>query len=165
MLQETWDIIASHRSDIDALSEGPTYTKAFSNWIKTGESSTLREAKSGIVAIQVLIIIQVVQYFQYLELTGISHAECIKALREAGGIQGYCAGLLPAIAIGCAGDESEVVQNTKAALRVALAIGAYQQLGDNESIPGATTIVLRLSTPGEGDEIVGYFPGVSALSY
>lgn len=164
MLQETWDIFASHRSDIAALSEGPRYTRAFSDWIKTGESSTLREAKSGIVAMQSLVIIQVVQYFQYLELTGISHAECIKALRKTGGIQGYCAGLLPALAIGCARFESEVVQNAKAALRVALAIGAYQQLGDDESIPGATTIILRLSTPGEGDEIVGQFPGVSTLS-
>lgn len=164
MLRETWDIVASHRSEIAALSEGPSYTKAFSDWIKTGESSTLREAKSGIVAMQSLTIIQVVQYFQYLELNGISHAEFIEALKKAGGIQGYCAGLLPALAIGCARDESEVVQNTKAALRVALAIGAYQQLGDDESIPGATTIVLRLSAPGEGDEIVSYFPGVSTLS-
>lgn len=163
-LQGIWDTIASHRIDIAALSEGPRYIKALSDWIEHGESSTLREAKSGIVAIQTLVIIQVVQYFQYLELSGMSHAEFIDALRNGGGgIQGNCAGLLPAIAIGCAKDEGEVVQNALAALRVGLAIGAYQQLGDDESIPGATTIVLRLSTPGEGDEIVGRFPGVSSL--
>lgn len=162
-LQGIWDTIASHRVDIAALSEGPRYIKALSEWIEHGESSILREAKSGIVAIQTLVIIQVVQYFQYLELSGRSHAEFIDALRKGGGIQGNCAGLLPAIAIGCAKDEGEVVQNALAALCVGLAIGAYQQLGDDESIPGATTIVLRLSTPGEGDEIVGRFPGVSNL--
>jgi hypothetical protein len=45
-------------------------------------------------------------------------------------------------------------------MRIALGIGAYGELGDDENIPGPTTIVLRLKRPGQGEELVKKFPGV-----
>ena len=116
---------------------------------------------SGILTLPMLVVIQICQYFQYLELHGISHAQFLAQLRAGGGVQGYCGGLLPAIAIACSRDEAEVVENAAKAARIALAIGAYGELGDDESVPGATTIVVRLKRPGQGEEIIEKFPGVS----
>ncbi len=91
-----------------------------------------------------------------------SHSQFMAQLRAGGGLQGYCGGLLPAIAIACSEDENEVAENAAIAARIALAIGAYGELGDDESVPGATTIVVRTKRVGQGDELINRFPGVSS---
>ena len=91
-----------------------------------------------------------------------SHSQFMAQLRAGGGIQGYCGGLLPAIAIASSQNEQEVVENAAIAARIALAIGAYGELGDDESVPGATTIVVRTKRVGQGDELIEKFPGVSS---
>ena len=160
-LHDVWTILAEQRQDIADLGQGPRYLQNMSEWLKTGKSAPIAYSMSGILTLPMLVIIQICQYFQYLELHGITHAQFLAQLRAGGGVQGYCGGLLPAIAIACSRDEAEVVENAAKAARIALAIGAYGELGDDESVPGATTIVVRLKRPGQGEEIIGRFPGVS----
>ena len=105
---------------------------------------------SGILSFPLLMIIQVGQYLKYLELHGIKHAEFIAQLRKGGGVQGYCGGLPPAIAIACSKNEKEVLENATIAMRIELAIGAYGELGDDETVPGATTIVVRTKRASTG---------------
>lgn len=164
-LESTWDAITDvgRQCSIVTLNQGSSRIKALSNWIKCGDSTALTKIQSGIIALPFLTIIQIVQYVQYLRHIRVSHAEFLDSLRRAGGLQGYCAGLLAAFSIACAQDESEVIQNAATALRVGLMIGAYQELGDSGGILGSTTMVLRLDHPGQGDEIVEQFPGVSDL--
>ena len=161
-LQDTWSVFANERADIAALGQGPRYMQHLADWITTGKSSSVANSMSGIISLPLLIIIQMGQYFQYLELHGVMHAEFMARLRKGGGVQGYCGGLPPAIAIGCSKDEADVVKNASIAMRIALGIGAYGELGDDETIPGATTVVVRLKRVGQGEELVGKFPGVSS---
>ncbi|KAK0713556.1 putative polyketide synthase [Lasiosphaeria miniovina] len=122
---------------------------------------------SGILALPLLTIIQVVQYFQYLGWRGIGHAQFLREIKAAGGgAQGFCGGLLPAMAVAASRDEAEVVGNAARALRIALGIGAYGELGDDENEPGPTTVVLRAKYEGQAGEIVARFPGahVSAIT-
>lgn len=93
-------------------------------------------------------------------MSSISHSQFLAKLRAGGGLHGYCGGLLPAIAIACSKDEAAVVENAAIAMRIALAIGAYGELGDDEAVPGATTIVCRLKQAGQGEELAARFPGV-----
>ncbi|KAH6639121.1 hypothetical protein C7974DRAFT_449039 [Boeremia exigua] len=164
-LSETWDVLAARKQDIAALHQGPQYLRALDRWVETGESGPVANAMSGILSLPLLVVIQTCQYFQYLQLTGLSHAEFLRGL-EVGGAQGYCGGLLPAIAVACAKDEEEVVRMAGIAMRIALAVGAYGELGDDENLPGPTTIVLRLRYEGQGDDIARRFPGsyVSAIT-
>ncbi|KAJ8129801.1 hypothetical protein O1611_g3828 [Lasiodiplodia mahajangana] len=164
---KTWDIVARQGGrEISDLSQGLWCIQALSTWINRGDSRELLESKSGITGLPLLVLIQITQYLQYLELASTSHAELLGSIGKAGGIQGYCAGLLPACAIACSGDEDELIRIAGTAFNVALAIGIYQEIGYDETIPGATTIILRLSRPGEGDEIVAQFPGcyISAVT-
>ena len=46
-------------------------------------------------------------------------------------------------------------------MRLALGIGAYGELGDQQDVPGPTTIVVRLKSPNQGEELIKQFPGVS----
>ena len=105
------------------------------------------------------------QYFQYLDIHGVKHSDFLAHVRRGGGIQGYCGGLPPAIAIACSKDEAELVKNVAVTMRVVLGVGAYGELGDDESVPGATTIVVRTKRVGQGDELIEKFPGVSVFNY
>lgn len=161
-LKDVWTILANEREDIADLGQGLRYMQNLSEWITTGRSSQIANCMSGILSLPLLVVIQICQYFQYLELHGMSHSQFMAQLRAGGGIQGYCGGLLSAIAIACSKNEAEVVENATIATRIALAIGAYGELGDDESMPGATTIVVRTKRVGQGDELIDKFPGVSS---
>ena len=160
-LTDVWTILANKRQDIADMGQGLRHIKNLSKWIETGNSSEIASCMSGILVLPMLVVIQICQYFQYLELHKISHSQFMAQLRAGGGVQGYCGGLLPAMAIACSKNEAEVAKNAAVAARIALAIGAYGELGDDESVPGATTIVVRTKRPGQGDELIKKFPGVS----
>ena len=159
-LPNTWSYFAKYNSDIAALSQGLRYTQALSNWIKNGKSTNIANAMSGILSLPLLTIIQVVQYFQFLEVKKLRHSDFMERLRDRGGVQGYCGGLMPAIAIACSKDETEVATNASKAMNIALGVGAYGELGDDENIEGPTTIVVRLKHEGQGEEIIKDFPDV-----
>ena len=159
-LPSTWSIFADYNPDIAALSQGLRYTNALSDWIRNGNSSTIANAMSGILSLPLLTIIQVVQYFQFLEVKRLRHNDFLARLRDRGGVQGYCGGLMPAIAIACSASETEVAANASKAMGIALGIGAYGELGDDENIEGPTTIVVRLKHEGQSKEIIEDFPDV-----
>lgn len=159
-LPKTWSYFAEYNSDIAALNQGLRYTRALSDWIENGNSSNIANAMSGILSLPLLTIIQVVQYFQFLEVKRLRHSDLMERLRDRGGVQGYCGGLMPAIAIACSADEAEIATNASKAMNIALGVGAYGELGDDENIEGATTIVVRLKHEGQGEEIIRDFPDV-----
>ena len=159
-LTDTWNTVARQRPDIAALAAGPRHTQNLAEWIASGKSGSIANTMSGILSLPLLTIVQIGQYFQYLQARGLRHKDMLHNLRENGGFQGYCGGLLPAIAIACSRSEAEVACNAAKVMRIALAIGAYSELGDDESIPGGTTMVVRVKQPGQAEELVKDFPGV-----
>ena len=162
-LPNTWSYFADHNSDIAALKQGLRYTRALADWINNGQSSNIANAMSGILSLPLLTIIQVVQYFQFLEVKRLRHSDFMERLRGRGGVQGYCGGLMPAIAIACSADEAELASNAAKAMNIALGVGAYGELGDDENVEGPTTIVVRLKQEGQGEEIIEDFPDVCNL--
>ncbi|XXG98261.1 hypothetical protein Hte_004584 [Hypoxylon texense] len=165
-LPNTWNIFARENADINALKDGPQHVKCMHDWISDDNIPLpIPDIMSGILALPILTIIQIVQYFQYLQFRDISHGQFLKEI-GVGGAQGFCGGQLPALAIAASRDEAEVVQNACKSLRIALGIGAYGELGDDENVPGATTLVLRTKHAGQADEMVAKFPGthVSAVT-
>ncbi|EED22678.1 polyketide synthase, putative [Talaromyces stipitatus ATCC 10500] len=167
----TWKILGEANPGIAALTQGPRYIQHFHDWIAATESPLTSnelqwtEIMSGIISLPLLTVMQIVQYFQYLETRQINHEQFVQEIR-IGGAQGYCGGLLPAAAIAASRNEEEVVKNACIALRLALAIGAYGELGDDENITGPTTVVLRTKYSEQAEEIVSRFPGtyVSAIT-
>lgn len=162
-LDNTWKIFTKARKDIQELSQGLSNVDLLRNWAKTGASGSLAAARSGIVAIPLLIILQIGQYLRYLEFQGVSHAEFLAQVRDGGGVQGYCGGLASAIALVCAKDEAEVVRNTAAAVRVLLGVGAYAEIADGSRGAEFATVALRLKHDGQEEELTRRFPGVCTL--
>ncbi|GAW20845.1 hypothetical protein ANO14919_103570 [Xylariales sp. No.14919] len=154
-LRTTWDKVAKNHEGISELIQGPRYLQELSEWLTEGHSAPIANIMSGILSLPLLVIIQITQYFQFLEMSGINHSDCLANLGtgRGAGAQGYCAGLLPAFAIACAKNEVELVATAAKALRIAVAIGAYGELGDDKELDGSTTIAMRLKYPDQGDEI------------
>lgn len=78
-----------------------------------------------------------------------------------GGIHGYCDDLLPAAAVALSGDGWELAHNASIALGIALGVGAYGDLGNEDVHGGFSNMVIRLKYPGHGEEVVRLHPGVS----
>lgn len=159
-LPKTWQIFAGANTDIAALRNGSKYLTQLHDWLADSIPLPIPKILSGILALPLLTIIQIAQYFQYLATRGVSHAQFLNEVR-VGGVQGFCGGLLPALAIAASRNETEVVENAAKSLRIALGIGAYGELGDDENVPGPTTLVLRAKQAGQAEEIVARFPEAS----
>ncbi|KAG4435795.1 hypothetical protein IFR05_008716 [Cadophora sp. M221] len=166
-LPEIWHTFLNFHAGFAALEDGPNCTQMMSDWI-TGERPMAwgDEVPSGMLALPMLTIIHVVQYFQYLDQRSVTHADLLKSLQDGAGIQGYCGGMLSAVSVACASSEEEIVANACKAIRVAVGIGAACDVMDDNPKKRSCIMVLRLKYDGQGEEIVKAFPGthISAIT-
>lgn len=161
-LPETWELITNSMPELASLkTRGISYTKSFSTWLELGATEELENNRSGIVALPLLIIIHVAQYYEYLRVTGISHSDLLHAIRKNhGSVQGYCIGLVVALVVATSKNETELIENAAAALRITLGIAAFGELGCDATNPGPTTMAVRLRDGIDADEITHMFPQV-----
>lgn len=160
-LTDVWYLLAEKNQAVRGLAKGPLYADILINWLVDGKSEPAASTHSGAVALPRLAIIQLAQYFQFLQSNRQTHAEFATEVKSSGSIQGYCGGLPAATALACAVDELELPTQIISAVRIAYAIGLYAELGDDPDIQGNTTIVVRLKDGYLPNDIVGLFPGVS----
>lgn len=161
-LPDTWRELANRHPKIALLEHGLTYARYFPTWLETGETSGLEGNMSGIVTLPLLTIIHTVQYVQYLQQTGITHAEFLLSL-PSGGVQGFCAGLMAAMIVAASKDETELIENAAKAVRISLGIGAFGEVDSDPTSLSSTTMVVRLRSGSEVEEITREFPEVRAI--
>ncbi|KAL5000327.1 hypothetical protein BDV10DRAFT_183395 [Aspergillus recurvatus] len=164
-LPKTWALYANTNPAVAAMQQGPLYLEYIADWITHGNATPLTTLMSGIVTLPLLTIIQIAQYFQYLDARKIGHADFLLEIKT-GGAQGFCGGLLPAMAIAASRNENEVLENAAKVLRIALFVGVCGELGDDPDVFGPTTLVLRPKYAGQVKEIVARYPGtyISAVT-
>ncbi|PYH92048.1 ketoacyl-synt-domain-containing protein [Aspergillus ellipticus CBS 707.79] len=165
-LKDVYELLATKNPAIGDLALAPHLSDTLANWLLTGDGDAAATENSSIVALPRLVIIQLAQYFQYLQSNEVSHAEVLAQVQHAGGFQGYCGGLPAAIILSCSDDEEQIGELICNAIRVAYAIGLYTELGDDSSIPGATIVAVRLKREGQAEELVKQYPGtyISAIT-
>jgi hypothetical protein len=161
-LGSVWPIWAAAREDVANLPNAEQYVNLLVDWANGGPSTPVSEARTGIIALPLLLILQLGQYFRYLEFHSLSHAQFITQVLDGGGIQGCCGGEPPALSIACAKDEAHAVENAAVLLRVLLGVGAYIEALDDWTSSEPTILALRLKYEGQGDELMRQFPGVGA---
>jgi Starter unit:ACP transacylase in aflatoxin biosynthesis len=96
-------------------------------WVNHGEFQSTSGLPASVLTMPFTIIIHITQYFHYLDGLQSNHAEVLKNV-EMGGVQGFCTGMLTAIAVACAKHEEDVNILGVVALKLALCIGAYVDL-------------------------------------
>lgn len=88
-----WSLFATASTDVASLSPGPEYLDMLHNWAAKGVSGPVAAARSGVVALPLLVILQVSQYLSYLEHHKLSHQTFLAQVGAGGGLQGFCGGL------------------------------------------------------------------------
>lgn len=158
-LPKTWELLANIRPEIAALKQGKPYTNIFSKWIHSGETTELEQTRSGIVTLPLLTVLHIVQYYEYLQASGIRHLDLLREIE--GGVQGYCIGLMAALVVATSENETDLINNAVTAVRITLGIAAFGEIGCDSSNPCSTTMAVRLRKGTEADEIIRAFPQVS----
>ncbi|ORY67213.1 uncharacterized protein BCR38DRAFT_152977 [Pseudomassariella vexata] len=105
---------------------GSKYLGNLSQWIQDGGSFPHHQRDSpNHYALPVTLLLQISQYARYLEHLGNdSHRQVLGSVRS-GGIQGFCVGLLSAIAVASPKSEADLGSAAAVGLRLAVCIGAY----------------------------------------
>jgi hypothetical protein len=160
-LDEVWSLLENADSRISALENGPRYTSYLVDWIRRGNSEDVAAISSCIIWLPRLVIMQLVQYFSFLAENGLNHAQFVAQTSRLGGIQGFCGGLLAAVAVASTTDEEELKQSISTAIRLAYAIGVYAELGDDSTKPGTTALAVRLRNEGQVDSLIEDLPNAS----
>lgn len=162
-LDTAWPLFANENNTFQASPNGRQQLSFLVDWANGGAIAPVCGAKSGIVALPLLLVLQLGQYLRYLECHSISHEQFIGQVQHHGGIHGYCGGAAAALSIACAKDEGHVIENAAVFLRVLTGIGAVMEAVDGWTSPDPTTIALRLKYEDQGHDLVAQFPGVGSF--
>lgn len=157
-------VFGALREDVRNLPNADHYAGLLANWANGGPSAPVSEARTGIIALPLLLILQLGEYLRYLDFHGISHADFIAQVGVAGGIQGCCGGEPPALSIACAKDEAQIMDNAAVLLRIVMGVGAYIEALDDWTSNESTILAIRLKYEGQEKELMEMFPHVNALS-
>ena len=98
-------------------------------WLNGEDLPLARGEQPNTLTLPMTVIVHLVQYLYYFD-NDVDYPSQPKILEnvEQGGIQGFCAGFLAAVAVSCSQNEEEVTNFGAVALRQALCIGAYVDL-------------------------------------
>lgn len=160
-LPKLWPFFSANDPRVLELDPGLEGLQALSDWIATGETSLLSNSTSGIVALPLLAIVQIAQYFQLLRKHSINHEDLIRATANGAGFQGFCTGFLMAVIASGSLSEEDLAHKFCNAVRLAVGIGIYSDLGVVGESNEQSTLVVRLKVRSQAQEIVDYCPRVS----
>ncbi|OLN87389.1 Iterative polyketide synthase CazM 9 [Colletotrichum chlorophyti] len=159
-----WELLASDKraQHVAHGTRGAEFAAAFVKWIADGKTDLIASQPSTVVSFPLLLLTGLCQWCSYLELSGQTQAEVLAAL-GAGGVQGYCGGMLSTIAVASSGNEEELGHRAGNFYRVAFLMGVFMsegEVGPPESAPDM--MVVRLKHPGQDKELMDQFPGIYA---
>ena len=140
-LPQVWCDLVDHGPDL-AVVPGQTALDELVGWLNHGEFKTTKSVPPNVLSMPMTIILHIAQYFHYLDLLQCRHAQVLEHVK-IGGVQGFCTGLLTAIAVASASDEEDVNRQSAVALRLAVCIGAYVDLDGSpmDGLEGTASII------------------------
>ncbi|KAF2675586.1 hypothetical protein K458DRAFT_397816 [Lentithecium fluviatile CBS 122367] len=157
-----WETLVNADSDLAQI-PGVDLLHTFNVWVEqgvfpTGSSMPLPNT----ILTPLTLIIHIIEYFDSLgdDALRCSHAQVLKHVTDAG-VQGFCSGLLAAVAVACSSDEDNLVRLACVSLRLAVVIGAYVDLdgafgeGDKET----ACVAVRWAKPEHEQSILDILKG------
>ena len=138
-------------------------------WIDHGRPLSPSQAFPNVLLTPLDVIADIANYLYGLRASPAdqdnSHAAILDSVRDYGGFQGLCTGILPAIAVACSKGQDELGVFGAVALRLAVCVGAVVDLEGAFRVPPDEACCLSVrSRSGEESimlEILHGFPEVS----
>ncbi|KAJ5610338.1 polyketide synthase protein [Penicillium lagena] len=123
---------------------------------------------SGVIAVPLLVILQLSQYYHFLHLSELSHEQFLRRLCDDdetwGNVQGYCSGFLVAAAIASSRTEDELNANATAAINLSIGVGAYSDVMNlkHDRSNQANLLTVLLDRSGQEKELLSEFQQIYA---
>ncbi|RAK98984.1 uncharacterized protein BO80DRAFT_411067 [Aspergillus ibericus CBS 121593] len=150
-LSTVWPVLAASDRSLATL-PGHEYIQQLRGLLSADLDTTVvrvSELPSTVVT-PLTVLLHLTQYLLYVEsgsTHGVtSHAQVLDRVRQQGGVQGFCTGLLSAVAVAGSRDEHEFIRWASTALRLAIAIGACVDADAQGHSQEASCIVVKWST-------------------
>ncbi|KAL6718201.1 hypothetical protein ACLMJK_004289 [Lecanora helva] len=168
ILRQLQDSIRNHKSlkpIIQAIEELPLLWRALSKqdpvlndiageaaayqlaqWATSSRTIQDLENNGNVTRMPLTIMFQIAQYVSYLHTCDCrnGHESIIESVRAGGGIQGFCIGLLSALAVASAKAENDVGNFAAVSVRLAFCVGAYVDLDRHHNGGGSKTLTLAV---------------------
>ena len=151
---------------------GGKYLGHLKQWVEDGGPFPHQQSNPpNHYALAVTVLLQITQYTRYLDQLGKdSHRKVLNSVKAGGGIQGFCAGFLSAVAVASSRSEADLGASAAIPLRLAVCIGAYVDQ-DGAYAPVVTeymTVAIRWREGNADDEaevaeIIRSIPDVSTV--
>lgn len=149
-LDSFWELLVNADPNLANLA-GSEQLHLLRTWLDQGTfPPTSSNPLSNAVLTPLTVIVHVVEYLDSLndQALGCSHSELLQSVTDAG-IQGFCSGLLTAVAVACSSTESNLIRLACVSLRLAVVIGAYVDLDESsgELEKEAACLAVRWTNP------------------
>lgn len=144
-LPELWETLLANDTALDTV-QGAAAAEQLATWVSSGGVLSRGTTQNNILSLPLTVLSHLCDYMTYLQQTGFSHSIILDQVAKAGGVQGFCAGLLSALAVAGSRDEESIGLHGALSIRMAFAIGAYVDLDSSRN--GQTScLALRWKSP------------------
>ena len=145
-----WKALSTQDQSLHGIA-GEAAADQLAQWLNGDVTAQTIDDEGNVTRMPLTTITQIAQYVSYLHQYDepLCHESIIKSTAASGGIQGFCIGLLSALAIASGKTEDDVGNFAAMSVRLAFCVGAYVDLdrhrngGDSK----ASTLAVRWKTP------------------
>ncbi|KAI9714707.1 MAG: Type I Iterative PKS [Chrysothrix sp. TS-e1954] len=131
-LQEVWAKLSADNEAFNNL-DGLAVTNDLASWALDEKQLSHNTLKSNMARLPLTILSHICDYLVFLRRSHTEHSVLLDNVARVGGVQGFCVGLLSAIAIAGSSSKEEVCLHGAAVVRLAFAIGVHIELDSLQS--------------------------------
>lgn len=165
-----WKALSDQDPSLHSIA-GEAAAEQLGQWLSGAGTAHNLDDRGNTTRMPLTTIAQIAQYVNYLRQSDepLSHESIKESVVVGGGIQGFCIGLLSALAVASGKTEDDVGTCAANSVRLAFCVGAYVDLDQhrNSGDSKSSTLAVRWKAPTSLDDVqrlVSRHPGVSLIS-
>lgn len=145
-----WKALSNQEPSLNSIA-GEAAADYLAQWITGARVDQIVEDKGNVIRMPWTTVSHIVDYISYLRQSDapLGHESVIKSVAASGGIQGFCIGLLSALAVASGKTENDIGKFAADSVRLAFCIGAFVDLDRhrNGGDSRALTLAVRWKSP------------------
>nr|WBO01262.1 putative type I non-reducing polyketide synthase [Cladonia rangiferina] len=145
-----WKALSKQDPSLHSIA-GEAAADQLAQWMTGAGTTQIVDDKGNVTRMPLTTVAQITQYISYLRQYDepLRHESLTKSAAVGGGIQGFCIGLLSALAVASGKTEDDVGNFAAISVRLAFCIGAYVDLDQhrNSGDSKASTLAVRWKAP------------------
>ena len=144
-LPDLWKTLLENDAGLEPV-YGLAAAEQLAAWVSTGDTPCNSVTWNSALGFSLTIVSHLCDYLTYLRETSYAHPSILNRVIKNGGVLGFCAGLLSAIAVANSIDDESIGLHGALSVRLAFSIGVYVDLDSIRHGP-ASCLAVRWKPP------------------